>query len=52
MSTNSVIKYCQQILNTTSNQYVVSDIKKINQASQDLLAMTYDMIGIATKHNM
>ncbi len=51
MPTNSVIKYCQQILNTTNNKYVVSDIKKINQASQDLLAMTYDMVGIATKSN-
>lgn len=49
MPINSLIKYCQQILNTTSNQDLVSDIKKINQASQDLLTMTDDILGIATK---
>ncbi|MGK7894118.1 MAG: histidine kinase dimerization/phospho-acceptor domain-containing protein [Xenococcus sp. (in: cyanobacteria)] len=41
--TNSIIKYCQQILNTTDNQDLVSDIKKINKAAQNLLAMTNDM---------
>ena len=46
--TNSIIEYCQQILKTTSNQDLVADIKKINQASQDLLTMTYDMVRIAT----
>ena len=51
MPTTSIIKYCHQILKTTSNQDLVSDIKKINQASQDLLTMTNDMIGIAKKHN-
>ena len=49
MPTNSIIGYCQQILKTTSNQDLVADIKKINQASQDLLAMAYDMVRIAAK---
>ena len=48
---NSVINYCQQILNTTNNQHLVSDIQKINQASQSLLAMTNDIASTAKKHN-
>ena len=37
--TNSIIKYCQQILNTTNNQDLVSDTKKISKAAQNLLTM-------------
>ena len=48
---NSVINYCQQILNTPNNQHLVSDIQKINQASQSLLAMTNDIASTAKKHN-
>ncbi|ELS02567.1 serine phosphatase RsbU, regulator of sigma subunit [Xenococcus sp. PCC 7305] len=48
---NSVISHCQQILKTTNNQSLVSDIQKINQASQSLIAMTSDMTGTAKKHS-
>ena len=38
--TNLIIQCCQQILNTTTNHNLASDIKKIKQAAQNLLAMT------------
>lgn len=45
--TNSIINYCQQILATTNDKSLISDVKKINRASQELLAMINDMIGIS-----
>lgn len=44
---NLIINYCQQILKTAIDETVISDVKKINKASQDLLAMTNDMIGVS-----
>lgn len=38
--TNLIILCCQEIINTSTNQNLISDIKKIKQAAQDLLAMT------------
>lgn len=47
--TTFIIKYCQQILNTTNNQDLVLDIKKIHRASQNLLTTTDNMLGIARR---
>ncbi|ELS03353.1 histidine kinase [Xenococcus sp. PCC 7305] len=47
--TNLVIEYCQQILKQADDKCLISDVKKINRASHNLLAMTEDMIGISNK---
>ncbi|MEM9274281.1 MAG: histidine kinase dimerization/phospho-acceptor domain-containing protein [Cyanobacteria bacterium P01_F01_bin.143] len=47
--TNSIINYCQQILATASDQTLISDVKKINRASQELLTMINDMIGVSNE---